>query len=76
MFVKYFYLKNEDVDECSLNLHDCSKGFICFNLPGTYKCKPKECGHGYLFNYNTGECEQIVCLKGYEIDESGRCVGQ
>lgn len=64
----------DDVDECSLNLHDCSKGFICYNLPGTFKCKPKECAHGHLFNYNTGDCEQIVCLKGYEIDASGRCV--
>ncbi len=39
------------------------------------RCKPKECSRGYLFNFNSGECERIVCKSGYELDDEGKCVG-
>jgi hypothetical protein len=40
------------------------------------RCKAKECGHGTQFNYNTGDCEPIQCLPGYELDSNNRCVGK
>ena len=32
-----FILLKIDIDECHLNLHDCPKGFVCENVPGTFK---------------------------------------
>lgn len=64
----------DDIDECSLSLHDCQRGFLCLNVIGTFKCKAKECQFGYVFNYNLGDCEKIICKRGYEIDQSGKCV--
>jgi hypothetical protein len=41
-----------------------------------FRCKAKECQFGYVFNYNLGDCEKIICKRGYEIDQSGKCVGK
>jgi len=32
-----FFIYWIDIDECSLNIHDCPKGFDCINIPGTFK---------------------------------------
>lgn len=29
-----------------------------------------------MFNFNVGDCEKLVCRKGYEVDESGKCSGK
>ena len=42
----------------------------------SFRCKPKECDQGSVFNYNTGECDPIQCLPGYELDSSNKCVGK
>lgn len=33
--LKLFYIV--DIDECSLSLHDCQRGFLCLNVIGTFK---------------------------------------
>ncbi|PIK44963.1 putative neurogenic locus notch-like protein 3 [Apostichopus japonicus] len=41
-----------DVDECTVNLHRCSSGSTCVNLPGTYRC---QCPDGYRGDF----CERL-----------------
>lgn len=49
---------------------------IIINIQLT-RCKQKECEFGYVFNFNIGDCEELVCRKGYEVDESGtKCIGK
>ncbi|CAH1798472.1 unnamed protein product [Owenia fusiformis] len=66
---------NEDVDECSLKLHHCSKKSKCENLPGSYVCR---CRHGYhsekthLTNHEIGDkCKAINQCKSGEHTCSG-----
>lgn len=33
---------NEDIDECSEGIHDCSASEECVNRRGDYACRPKE----------------------------------
>lgn len=72
--VNAFTQECDDVDECLLNIHDCARGFTCKNVPGSYKCIQKKCDQGYVFNYNRGDCERIVCKSGFEMDLNGACV--
>lgn len=51
------------------------KGFTCKNVPGSYKCIQKECDTGYVFNYNIGDCDRIVCKTGFEMNSDGICIG-
>ena len=44
-------------------------------MPGSYKCIQKECDTGYVFNYNIGDCERIVCKIGFEMNSNGICTG-
>lgn len=50
------------------------KGFTCNNVPGSYKCIQKKCEQGYVFDYNLGDCERIVCKDGFEMNSEGVCV--
>lgn len=63
-----FYIKNE----YKIKIF---KGFTCKNVPGSYKCIQKECDTGYVFNYNIGDCERIVCKIGFEMNSNGICTG-
>ena len=72
--VNAFTQECEDIDECFLNIHDCAKGFTCTNVPGSYKCIQKRCEQGFVFNYNQGDCEQIICKQGFEMGAEGACV--
>ncbi|XP_021928590.1 fibulin-1 isoform X3 [Zootermopsis nevadensis] len=51
-----------DVDECLMELHNCSlrDGEQCVNMPGTFICKlsPK-CPPGYQYNKTTLKCEDV-----------------
>ena len=42
---KWSYATCPDIDECTLNLHDCHPNAICINVPGSYKC---QCKKGYI----------------------------
>lgn len=61
----------QDIDECTLNLHDCTETETCINEVGTYVCydSPEfendtidyenKCPTGYKFNFEKGVCDDI-----------------
>ncbi|CAF4215595.1 unnamed protein product [Adineta steineri] len=49
-------------------------GYICKNVPGTYKCVPENCRFGEKFNAFYGRCEKIQCRSGFNITLTGKCV--
>jgi hypothetical protein len=40
------------------------------------RCKPQDCPTGYIFNFNSGQCEVIRCKQGYmNHNVTGKCIG-
>jgi len=39
--------KCQDIDECQLNIHNCSNEAICINIPGSFRCQHIHCPEGY-----------------------------
>ncbi|XP_067947432.1 transmembrane matrix receptor MUP-4-like [Watersipora subatra] len=62
--------KVDDLNECSENIHGCSKNGYCTNIMGTYRC---QCGFGYQQSltathppgtYCVARCTQRSCKNG------------
>ncbi|KAJ8928539.1 hypothetical protein NQ314_018915 [Rhamnusium bicolor] len=62
-------MDSSNIDECLLNLHDCTPNEICLNEVGTFSCYEssfpedetnvdfdKKCPPGYKFNF-----EKLLC---------------
>jgi hypothetical protein len=58
----------KDIDECKARTADCSRGSVCKNEPGGYKC---EC-NGPAYEADGDDCK---CAEGYERDDDGFCAG-
>jgi hypothetical protein len=58
----------KDIDECKERTAECSRGAVCKNEPGAYKC---ECD-GPAYKQDGDDCG---CADGYERDDDGFCAG-
>jgi fibulin 1/2 len=65
-----------DIDECHLGTHNCGLSRECRNIPGSFRCVQRECPQGFKLNHATGQCEAVVCPRGYRADRDGNCVGE
>jgi len=65
-----------DNDECLLGTHNCGVARECNNIPGSFRCVPRTCPQGYRLNYQTGDCDPVICPRGRRADDVGNCVGQ
>ncbi|KAI0981542.1 hypothetical protein GJ496_005296 [Pomphorhynchus laevis] len=69
-------IKNQecrDIDECSLQIHNCSHGYRCDNTNGGFKCvRERHCGTGYTVQHETQGCVDIdECEMGIHNCGSG-----
>lgn len=58
----------KDIDECKERTAECSRGSVCKNEPGGYKC---ECS-GPAYEQDGDDCK---CAEGYERNDDGFCAG-
>ena len=63
-----------DIDECTLETHNCRPNEECSNIAGSFRCLERTCPPGYVMN--RGECEAVVCARGMKADMRGNCVGE
>ncbi|XP_060104228.1 fibulin-7 [Heteronotia binoei] len=55
----------EDIDECSLSLHNCTRGTMCINTGGGFQCVSPECpkssGNVSYVKTSPFQCERNPC---------------
>ncbi|CAF0889364.1 unnamed protein product [Didymodactylos carnosus] len=60
IFYRKNFFSNSNIDECSSDLHNCTTGQRCENLPGSYRCiRERNCGTGYQVDAVTQTCTDI-----------------
>uniref|UniRef100_A0A8C4RE00 Fibulin-1 n=1 Tax=Eptatretus burgeri TaxID=7764 RepID=A0A8C4RE00_EPTBU len=64
-----------DIDECEAKTHSCGSRFRCQNIPGSFRCRPKEqCADGFLQDA-MGACIDInECLENDVCPEKYSCL--
>uniref|UniRef100_A0A8C9SLK4 Fibulin 2 n=1 Tax=Scleropages formosus TaxID=113540 RepID=A0A8C9SLK4_SCLFO len=67
----------EDVNECQSSVHGCSRGQVCVNAEGSFRCAGlgELCAEGFVLNVN-GECVDVnECVTNtHSCQASERCL--